>query len=56
MQTTIGFIGLGRMGLNMAELAHERGLTLIAYNRSEEPRKEAEALGIKTTPSIQEMI
>jgi 6-phosphogluconate dehydrogenase len=56
MQTTIGFIGLGRMGLNMAELAQERGLTLVAYNRSEEPRKEAEALGIKTVASIAEMI
>ncbi len=56
MQSTIGFVGLGRMGLNMAELAHERGLTLIAYNRSEGPRKEAEALGIQTAPSIKEMI
>jgi 6-phosphogluconate dehydrogenase len=56
MQTTIGFVGLGRMGLNMAALAEERGLTLVAYNRSEEPRKEAEALGIQTVSSIVQMV
>ena len=56
MQTTIGFVGLGRMGLNMAALGNERGLTLIAYNRSEAPRKEAEALGIHTVATLAEMI
>ena len=56
MQTTIGFVGLGRMGLNMATLAKERGIELVAYNRSEEPRKEAEALGIHTVSSIEQMV
>jgi 6-phosphogluconate dehydrogenase len=56
MQTTIGFVGLGRMGLNMAALGKEKGLSLVAYNRSEEPRKEAEALGIGTVASLEAMM
>jgi 6-phosphogluconate dehydrogenase len=56
MQTTIGFVGLGRMGLNMATLGRERGLSLIVYNRSEEPRAQAAALGIETVDSLAHMV
>ncbi len=51
MKKEIAFIGLGRMGLAMSTLLTEKGFTIHAYNRSEEPRKEAEAVGIKTYES-----
>jgi 6-phosphogluconate dehydrogenase len=56
MNTQFGFVGLGRMGLSMALLATEKGYEVVAYNRSEEPRKEAEKLGLKTATSLQEMV
>lgn len=52
----IGYIGLGKMGLGMAERLKEKGYEVIAYNRSEEPRKEAEEKGIETTDSLESLI
>lgn len=53
---TIGFIGLGRMGLNMATLLVEKGYQVVAFNRSPEPRLEASKVGIKTVDSVAELI
>lgn len=39
----IGFIGLGRMGKNMVLRQLEQGNQIVAWNRSEEPRKELKA-------------
>ena len=33
----LGYIGLGKMGYNMAELLLEKGHQLVAYNRSAAP-------------------
>ncbi len=52
----IGYIGLGKMGLNMCLRMREKGYEVLAFNRSPEPRKEAERKGISTKASIQEMV
>ncbi len=36
----IGYIGLGRMGRNMALLLLEKGIEVVAWNRSPEPREQ----------------
>lgn len=36
----IGYIGLGRMGKNMVLLLLEKGIEVVAFNRSPEPREE----------------
>lgn len=36
----IGYIGLGRMGKNMVLLLLEKGIEVVAWNRSPEPREE----------------
>ena len=56
MNTEIGFIGLGRMGLNMSTLLKEKGYRVVAYNRGEDARKKAAETGIETTVSIAEMV
>ena len=33
----VGYIGLGKMGFNMAELLLEKGHQIIAYDRSNAP-------------------
>lgn len=52
----IGYIGLGKMGLNMVLRLKEKGHEVIAYNRSESPRIEAEKAGISTVASIDELV
>jgi len=52
----LGFIGLGRMGMNMATHLVEEGYEVIGYNRSEEPRKEALSVGIKIAPTLAELV
>jgi len=56
MNTEIGFIGLGRMGLNMSTLLKEKGYRVVAYNRGEDARKKAAESGIETTLSIAAMV
>jgi len=56
MNTEVGFIGLGRMGLNMSTLLTEKGYRVVAYNRGEDARKKAAESGIETTVSIPEMV
>jgi 6-phosphogluconate dehydrogenase len=53
----LGFIGLGKMGLNMVTRLLGRGEhKLVVYNRSQEPVKEAVALGAIPTRSAAELI
>jgi len=48
--TTIGFIGLGRMGLPMASNLAAAGRKIVAYNRHPERQEELEKLGLR--PSL----
>lgn len=52
----IGFIGLGKMGLNMVHRLLLDKHELLVYNRSKEPIKEAEKLGAKSFESAQELV
>ncbi len=56
MKKEIGFVGFGRMGLNMATNLVEHGYRVVGYNRSEEPRKEAAGIGVEVVPSLQELV
>ena len=56
MQTELGFIGLGRMGLNMVTLLVEKGYRVVGYNRSEEPRKVAQEIGVDIATSFEELV
>jgi 6-phosphogluconate dehydrogenase len=52
----IGIFGLGRMGLQIAKRLHKNNFEVLAWNRSEEPRKEFEAVGGKTWEKEAELI
>ena len=52
----IGFIGLGRMGLNMATLLVEKGYRVVGYNRSQEARETARAVGVEVVPDISSLV
>lgn len=52
----IGFIGLGKMGLNMVHRLLLEEHKLFVYNRSKEPLKEAEKLGAKASKSVDELV
>lgn len=52
----IGYVGLGKMGLNMTERLLEKGHEVVAYNRSQEPVKEIEKLGAVGTESLKELV
>jgi len=52
----IGFIGLGKMGLNMVHRLLLDKHELIVSNRSKEPLKEAEKLGAKAFSSVKELV
>jgi 6-phosphogluconate dehydrogenase len=56
MEKTLGFIGLGRMGLNMVTNLVEKDYRVVGYNRSEGPRLEAAAVGVETVASIAELV
>jgi 3-hydroxyisobutyrate dehydrogenase-like beta-hydroxyacid dehydrogenase len=49
---TIGFIGLGNMGFPIAKNLHRSGLSVVAWNRSPEPRKLFENIGGKTESTL----
>jgi 6-phosphogluconate dehydrogenase len=53
---TIGFIGLGRMGLNMAILLVEKGYRVVGYNRSEEARTAAKDVGVEVVADISSLV
>ncbi len=51
----IGIIGLGKMGINMAERLSNRGYRVVGYNRSEEPRLEAKKRGMEVVSSLEDL-
>jgi 6-phosphogluconate dehydrogenase len=52
----IGFIGLGKMGLNMVHRLLLGNHKLFVYNRSKEPIKEAEKLGANSFNSVEKLV
>ncbi|MFA6536250.1 MAG: decarboxylating 6-phosphogluconate dehydrogenase [Candidatus Paceibacterota bacterium] len=52
----IGYIGLGKMGLNMVERLVKTGHQVSVSNRSPEPIKKAESLGAKGFYSYEELV
>lgn len=55
MQKSIGYIGLGKMGLNMVLRLREKEWRVVAYNRSPEPRELAAKEGIEVTDSVEKL-
>src|SRR5512144_411706 len=51
----LGYIGLGKMGYNMAELLLEKGHRIVAYNRSAEPVKKIAERGAQPADSIRSL-
>ncbi len=52
----LGYIGLGKMGKNMVLRLHEKGIEVVAWNRSIEPRMEVARVGVSTVESIEELV
>ena len=52
----LGYIGLGKMGMNMVLRMREKGIGVIAFNRSEAPRLEARKAGVSVVDSIKELV
>ncbi|MBI2593741.1 decarboxylating 6-phosphogluconate dehydrogenase [Candidatus Daviesbacteria bacterium] len=51
----IGYIGLGKMGKNMVLNLLEKGIEVVAWNRSPEPREEVRTGGAETVETIEEV-
>lgn len=51
MPHEIGFIGLGRMGLNMATLLVEKGYRVVGFDPNPEAQKQAHDNGIEAVPN-----
>jgi len=51
----IGMIGLGKMGMNMAQRLIKGGHSVIGNATKETTIREAEALGVKGARSLQEL-
>ncbi len=52
----LGYIGLGKMGFNMAELLLEKGHRVVAYNRSPDPVKRLAERGAEPADSIRSLV
>lgn len=52
----LGYIGLGKMGLGMVHLLVEKGHDVTAWNRSPEPRQQAQKFGANTVDSVAALI
>jgi 6-phosphogluconate dehydrogenase len=52
----IGFIGLGRMGLNMVTRLQRGGHTVVAYDRSADAVARAEAAGAKGVSTLETLV
>lgn len=52
----IGYIGLGKMGMNMVGRLTEKGHEIIAFDPSEDARKEAEGIRVHTESSAREVV
>jgi 6-phosphogluconate dehydrogenase len=51
----LGYVGLGKMGYNMAELLLEKGHQIVAYNRSKEPVQKIAQKGAIPADSIRSL-
>ena len=53
----LGYVGLGKMGINMVLQMQEGGFEVVTFNRSEKGRIDAKRKGVKVvTDSLEEMI
>ncbi len=52
----LGYIGLGKMGYNMAERLLEKGHQLVVFNRSEDPVKRISKQGAQPAASLQALV
>lgn len=52
----IGYIGLGKMGLNMVSRLIEKGHEVVAFNRSKEPVSEANKIGATGVNNLNELV
>jgi 6-phosphogluconate dehydrogenase len=52
----IGFIGLGKMGMNMVHRLLKDNHEIVVYNRSREPIEEAEKLGAIAADSVKDLV
>ena len=52
----LGFVGLGRMGLNMVTRLVRGGHQVVAYDRSQEPVARAEAAGARGVSSLDALV
>ena len=52
----LGYIGLGKMGINMVLSFGEHGIPVLAYNRSEAGRVAARRKGITVVDSLEDLI
>lgn len=52
----IGYIGLGKMGKNMVLNLLEKGIEIVAWNRSPEPREEVKAAGAETVENAEDVV
>ena len=52
----VGYLGLGKMGKNMVLHLHEKGIEVIAWNRSPGPREEVAKEGVQTTETVEELV
>lgn len=56
MKKEIGFIGLGRMGLNMSTLLVEKGYRVVGYNRSQDVYPAATVAGVEVADDISAVV
>lgn len=56
MNKTLGIVGLGKMGGNMARRMHEQGWRVVGYNRTFEVAKSMEQEGIVPAASFVEIV
>lgn len=52
----IGYIGLGKMGKGMVLNLLEKGIEVVAWNRSPEPREEVKAAGAQTVENAEDVV
>jgi 6-phosphogluconate dehydrogenase len=52
----IGFVGLGRMGLNMTKRLLQGGHRVVAYDRGTGPVEEARAIGARAASSLEGLV
>ncbi|MFA6601478.1 MAG: decarboxylating 6-phosphogluconate dehydrogenase [Candidatus Paceibacterota bacterium] len=56
MKTPLTIFGLGRMGGQIARRLKKKGFKVIAWNRSEEPRREVKKSGVFATGDVTEAV